>query len=126
MKLGSRVSLWGGKGMKTKIFKVIYERKEMLLIATKLSVTTMRESKLFYDCNILEELILFDFLDQSKHKEEGGLMFMVAKEFIERNFENLKSGQDIKLTKRDEIINIIGTCGFTAEIFHWGNDNKNE
>lgn len=112
--------------MKTKIFKVIYERKEMLLIATKLSATTMRESKLFYDCNILEELILFDFLDQSKHKEEGGLMFMVAKEFIERNFENLKSGQDIKLTKRDEIINIIGTCGFTTEIFEWGSDNKNE
>lgn len=83
--------------MKTKIFKVFYESKEMYLVATKFSDNTEEEKKLLNDCDVKESQILFDFIDQNRYREEDGFMFMISKTFISENFENLESGQDIEL-----------------------------
>ena len=83
--------------MKTKIFKVIYESKEMYLMATKFSDNTEQEKELLDECEVKDGMVLFNFIDQTPYKEEDGFMFMIAKTFIGENFENLESGQDIEL-----------------------------
>ena len=83
--------------MKTKIFKVIYESKEMPLMATKFSDNTEDEKKLLNKCQVKDSMVLFNFIDQTPYKEEDGFMFMIAKTFIGENFDSLQSGQDIEL-----------------------------
>lgn len=83
--------------MKTKIFKVFYELKEMYLIATKLKGESKEEKQMLNDCDVRESQILFDFIDQSLYREEDGFMLMIAKTFIGENFDSLQSGQDIEL-----------------------------
>ena len=84
--------------MKTKIFKVIYESKEMPLVATKFSDNTEEEKKLLNECQVKEGMVLFNFIDQNPYREEDGFMLMISKTFISENFENLESGQDIELS----------------------------
>jgi hypothetical protein len=84
--------------MKTKIFKVIYELKEMPLVATKFSDNTEEEKKLLNECPVKEGMVLFNFIDQNPYREEDGFMLMISKTFISENFENLESGQDIELS----------------------------
>ena len=83
--------------MKTKIFKVLYESKEMYLMATKLNGENKEEKQMLNDCDVKEGQILFDLIDQSLYREEDGFMFMIAKTFIGKNFDSLQSGQDIEL-----------------------------
>ena len=84
--------------MKTKIFKVFYESKEMPLVAIKLSDNTEEEKKLLEECAFKDGMVLFYFIDQNPYREEDGFMLMIAKTFIGENFENLESGQDIELS----------------------------
>ena len=86
--------------MKTKIFKVIYESKEMYLMATKFSDNMEEEKKILNECQIKDGLVLFEFIYQTpyyQNREEDGFMFMIAKTFIGENFDSLQSGQDIEL-----------------------------
>ena len=83
--------------MKTKIFKVIYESKEMYLMATKFSDNTEQEKELLDECEVEDDLVLFDFIDQTPYRQEDGFMLMIAKTFIGENFDSLQSGQDIEL-----------------------------
>ena len=83
--------------MKTKIFKVFYESKEMSLVAIKLSDNTEEEKKLLKECAVKADTVLFNFLEQTPYREEDGFMFMIAKTFIGENFDSLQSGQDIEL-----------------------------
>jgi len=83
--------------MKTKIFKVIYKSKEMHLMVTKLKGESKEEKQILNDCDLKESQILFDFIDQSRYREEDGFMLMIAKTFIGENFDGLRSGQDIEL-----------------------------
>ncbi len=83
--------------MKTKIFKVFYESKEMYLMATKFSDNTEQEKELLDECEVEDDLVLFDFIDQTPYRQEDGFMFMIAKTFIGENFDSLQSGQDIEL-----------------------------
>jgi hypothetical protein len=83
--------------MKTKIFKVIYESKEMYLMTTKLNGESKEEKQMLNDCDVKESQILFEFIDQSLYREEDGFMLMIAKTFIGENFDSLQSGQDIEL-----------------------------
>ena len=83
--------------MKTKIFKVLYESKEMYLMATKLNGESKEEKQMLNDCDVKESQILFEFIDQSLYREEDGFMLMIAKTFIGENFDSLQSGQDIEL-----------------------------
>ena len=83
--------------MKTKIFKVFYESKEMYLMATKFSDNMEQEKELLDECEVEDDLVLFDFIDQTPYRQVDGFMFMIAKTFISENFDSLKSGQDIEL-----------------------------
>lgn len=83
--------------MKTKIFKVFYELKEMYLMVTKLKGESKEEKQMLNDCDVREGQILFDFIDQTPYRQEDGFMFMIAKTFIGENFDSLQSGQDIEL-----------------------------
>jgi len=83
--------------MKTKIFKVFYESKEMYLMATKFSDNTEQEKELLDECEVEDDLVLFDFIDQTPYRQVDGFMFMIAKTFIGENFDSLRSGQDIEL-----------------------------
>ena len=83
--------------MKTKIFKVTHESKEMYLMATKLNGESKEEKQMLNDCDVKESQILFEFIDQSLYREEDGFMLMIAKTFIGENFDSLQSGQDIEL-----------------------------
>jgi hypothetical protein len=83
--------------MKTKIFKVFYESKEMYLVAIKFSDNTEEEKKLLEECAVKDDMVLFNFLEQEPYRQEDGFMFMIAKTFIGGNFDSLQSGQDIEL-----------------------------
>lgn len=83
--------------MKTKIFKVFYESKEMYLVAIKFSDNTEEEKKLLKECAVKADTVLFNFLEQTPYRQEDGFMFMIAKTFIGENFDSLQSGQDIEL-----------------------------
>jgi len=83
--------------MKTKIFKVIYESKEMPLVAIKFSDNTEEEKKLLEECAVKDDMVLFNLLDQTPYRQEDGFMLMIAKTFIGENFDSLQSGQDIEL-----------------------------
>lgn len=83
--------------MKTKIFKVFYESKEMYLVAIKFSDNTEEEKKLLEECAVKDDTVLFNFLEQTPYRQEDGFMLMIAKTFIGENFDSLQSGQDIEL-----------------------------
>jgi hypothetical protein len=83
--------------MKTKIFKVFYESKEMPLVAIKLSDNTEEEKKLLKECAVKADMVLVNLLEQTPYRQEDGFMFMIAKTFIGGNFDSLQSGQDIEL-----------------------------
>ena len=57
--------------MKTKIFKVIYESKEMPLMATKFSDNTEEEKKLLNECQVKDGMVLFNFIDQTPGFNDG-------------------------------------------------------
>ena len=96
--------------MKTKIFKVTHESKEMYLMATKLNGESKEEKQMLNDCDVKESQILFEFIDQSLYREEDGFMLMIAKTFISENFENLQSGQDIELATEMKRIRSCYNC----------------
>jgi hypothetical protein len=83
--------------MKTKIFKVFYESKEMYLVAIKFSDNTEEEKKLLEECAVKSDMVLVNLLEQTPYRQEDGFMFMIAKTFIGGNFDSLQSGQDIEL-----------------------------
>lgn len=109
--------------MKTKIFKVTYESKEMYLMATKFSDNTEEEEKIFNKCKIEDDLVLFDFIDQNPYREEDEFMFMTAKEFISNHFETLKPVQDIRLKIGQDNVCIIYTT--PADSDTWFNVQPN-
>jgi len=96
--------------MKTKIFKVIYESKEMYLMTTKLNGESKEEKQMLNDCDVRESQILFEFIDQSLYREEDGFMLMIAKTFIGENFDSLQSGQDIELATEMKRIRSCYNC----------------
>ncbi len=96
--------------MKTKIFKVFYESKEMYLMATKLNGESKEEKQMLNDCDVKESQILFEFIDQSLYREEDGFMLMIAKTFIGENFDSLQSGQDIELATEMKRIRSCYNC----------------
>ena len=96
--------------MKTKIFKVFYESKEMPLMAIKISDNAEEEKKLFEECAVKDDMVLFYFIDQTPYREEDGFMLMIAKTFIGENFDNLQSGQDIELVTEMKRIKSCYNC----------------
>ena len=66
-------------------------------MATKFSDNTEQEKKLLEECEVEDDLVLFDFIDQTPYRQVDGFMFMIAKTFIGENFDSLQSGQDIEL-----------------------------
>jgi hypothetical protein len=96
--------------MKTKIFKVFYESKEMYLVAIKFSDNTEEEKKLLKECAVKDGMVLFDFIDQNPYREEDGFMLMISKTFISENFENLESWQDIELATEMKRIRSCYNC----------------
>lgn len=104
--------------MKTKIFKVLYESKEMLLMAIKFSDNTEEEKKLLDECQVKDGRVLFELLDQTPYREEDGFMFMIAKTFIGENFDSLQSGQDIELSTE---IKKKRSC-YNCKNFNWEDD----
>jgi hypothetical protein len=96
--------------MKTKIFKVFYESKEMYLGAIKFSDNTEEEKKLLEECAVKDDMVLFNFLEQEPYRQEDGFMFMIAKTFIGKYFDSLYSGQDIKLATKMKRIRSCYNC----------------
>ena len=96
--------------MKTKIFKVLYESKEMPLVAIKISDNTEEEKKLLEECAVKDNTVLVNLLDQTPYREEDGFMFMIAKTFIGENFDSLQSGQDIELATEMKRIRSCYNC----------------
>lgn len=96
--------------MKTKIFKVTHESKEMYLMATKFSDNTEKEKELLDECEVEDDLVLFELLDQTPYRQEDGFMFMIAKTFIGENFDSLQSGLDIELATEMKRIKSCYNC----------------